>query len=257
MCGPVTQFVLEEPTDRVRAYVEGLAAGRITLASTAARLRSEFVLGPRTLERIGELASHWKKIAGQGTEVLLGEVIEGQLALRDLVAARAPVCELVWTGDQPAGSRVRSTLPVMEEMIGLAHETILVVSYALWLGLEAGGLVEQLAVRSSTGVSVTFVVDARYEDGRNVRALRQRWPKGRRPPTVYSWQDSEDSIAKLHAKVLVVDQRDVLISSANMTSYAMARNLEMGLRVQGDPAAEAARHFDTLIRKGVFEEVAW
>jgi phosphatidylserine/phosphatidylglycerophosphate/cardiolipin synthase-like enzyme len=254
---PVTEFVLQEPTERVQAYVAGLIAGRITLASTAARLRLELVLGPRTLERIRALAAHWQSIAGAGTEGLLGVVIEGQLSVRDLVVAKAPVCELVWTGDQPAGSRVRSTLPVMEEMIGRAQETILVVSYALWLGQEAGSLVDQLAMRSSAGVTVSFVLDARYEGGHNITALRKRWPRGRRPPTVYSWQALDHSIAKLHAKVLVVDQQDVLISSANLTSHAMARNLELGLRVRGQPAAEAARHFDTLIRKGVFDAVPW
>jgi phosphatidylserine/phosphatidylglycerophosphate/cardiolipin synthase-like enzyme len=58
---------------------------------------------------------------------------------------------------------------------------------------------------------------------------------------------------KLHAKVLVADRRDALITSANLTSYALGRNMEMGVRIVGLPAFDIARHFDLLSSGGILE----
>ena len=44
---------------------------------------------------------------------------------------------------------------------------------------------------------------------------------------IYSYDDKDGS---LHAKFLVVDGKEILVTSANMTDRAMTRNLEMGIR---------------------------
>jgi phosphatidylserine/phosphatidylglycerophosphate/cardiolipin synthase-like enzyme len=62
-----------------------------------------------------------------------------------------------------------------------------------------------------------------------------------------------DEHLKLHAKVLVADHIDALVTSANLTSYAMDRNMEMGVRVLGAPAAAIAQHFRLLIARGILE----
>jgi phosphatidylserine/phosphatidylglycerophosphate/cardiolipin synthase-like enzyme len=105
------------------------------------------------------------------------------------------------------------------------------------------------------GVDVTFILDRRYQGGRNLREVAVRWPVGRRRPRVYAWQDPDDEIAKLHAKVVLVDGTDVLITSANMTGHGLRHNLELGLRVRGVPAEHAADHLGELIRTGVVEPV--
>ena len=98
---------------------------------------------------------------------------------------------------------------------------------------DAGTVIDLLAGLSSTGVDVTFVLDRRYQHGSNITQLKQRWPSARRLP-VYTWQNDEDAIAKLHAKILIADRRDLLITSANLTGYGMRRNLEFGLRSKAD-----------------------
>lgn len=87
--------------------------------------------------------------------------------------------------------------------------------------------------------------------------LMQRWPAGRRPPMLYIWHDANDDIAKLPAKILVVDRHDLLITSTNLTGHGMRYNLEYGLRLFGRPAEDAARRLNGLIRAGTFEQVAW
>ena len=74
---------------------------------------------------------------------------------------------------------------------------------------------------------------------------------------MYCWQDENDAVAKLHAKVVIVDRHDVLVSSANLTGHGLVRNLEIGIRAHGKPAEDAAAHFDELIRSRTFRPVQW
>jgi phosphatidylserine/phosphatidylglycerophosphate/cardiolipin synthase-like enzyme len=48
----------------------------------------------------------------------------------------------------------------------------------------------------------------------------------------------------------------MLISSANLTEYAMTLNMEMGLLVRGGPLpGQVQSHLTRLVEKGVFELV--
>ena len=91
----------------------------------------------------------------------------------------------------------------------------------------------------------------------SLQQLWARWPEQRRRPTVYSWQHEDDELAKLHAKVVIVNRHDVLITSANLTGHGLGRNLEIGRRAYGKPAEDAADHFDELIKAGTFQPVEW
>jgi phosphatidylserine/phosphatidylglycerophosphate/cardiolipin synthase-like enzyme len=143
-------------------------------------------------------------------------------------------------------------------MLGHARRSVLVVSYSIWLGSgPAADVIVQLAGLSSAGVDITFILDRRYQDGWNVTQLKSAWPSGHRRPSIWSWQHESDSMAKLHAKVIVVDRRDVLITSANLTSHGIDKNLELGLRVLGQPAEDAAYHFERLIQDGEFDKIEW
>lgn len=255
MKDPVAELVLEEPPERVMMLAEALESGSVTLGTTRSRLRSEFPHGPKSLERMMSIIAMWRNAGG--TEGLLATTLRGSLELRRAIENRGPRCELVWTGDTPVGAAVRSTLPVVREMFTLARRSILVVTYSLWAGTEAATVIDLLAERSSAGVDVAFVLDARYQDGWNVSELKRRWPKGHRRPELYTWQNRMDTIAKLHAKVVLVDGRDLLITSANLTGHGMRHNLEFGVRVQGDPAEDAASHLGALIQAGVFQPMPW
>ena len=65
-------------------------------------------------------------------------------------------------------------------------------------------------------------------------------------PEIYSYHDKRSS---LHAKFLVVDNREIFVTSANMTERAMNRNLEMGIVHRGEIAESASEMIDLLIRK--------
>lgn len=256
MTDPLVELVVHEPEDRVEALIYALANGEITPESTDAKLKYVLRHGPQSLKRMMAVLRHWRDQNGSGA--LLAASLRGLLDVRRQVEAKGPSCELVWSGEEAGGQGVRSTSPVVREMLDHARRSVLIVSYSVWLGDgPALDVVEHLAKLSSHGVDVTFILDRRYQDGWSVAQLHEKWPAGRRRPEIWSWQHLDDHIAKLHAKVIVVDRDDVLITSANLTGHGLEKNLELGLRVLGQPAADTADHFDRLLHKGVFERVPW
>lgn len=55
----------------------------------------------------------------------------------------------------------------------------------------------------------------------------------------------------MHVKSVIQDRQAMLLSSANLTSAAFDRNMELGLLVAGGTLPERVdRHFDELIETG-------
>ena len=56
---------------------------------------------------------------------------------------------------------------------------------------------------------------------------------------VYEYQkNKDDRMAALHAKILVVDKKISLISSANLSYHGMSGNIEMGLLLSSEEKAK-------------------
>ena len=75
---------------------------------------------------------------------------------------------------------------------------------------------------------------------------------------VYEWppDQREPPGAKLHTKGVIVDNHAVLLTSANMTNAAYAKNIELGLLCHGGTTARRVQqHFDALIARGILRSV--
>jgi cardiolipin synthase len=186
------------------------------------------------------------------------------IALRASVSAVAaerrqtPQTEVVWTGPNVVGSFLRTTREVVREILRNAKTEILIVGYWIAARDNGEGIIEEviasLAEAVSKGVRVTMIVDERLRpDGRDNRGvLLSLWPTSVPLPNLLTWRlPPDDRHLKLHAKTMIADRREVLITSANLTSYALDRNIEVGVRIVGRPAADIAKHFDALIRQQV------
>jgi hypothetical protein len=253
--------VLRESPSTVEQLTAALNDGRIAIP--AGRARAELAINgtAETVERVVNLTRAWAATGADGPT--LAAVLNAMQERAVEVADLGPQVELVWTGPAGGASGVRATLPVMFELVEWVHRELIIVGYSLFLG---GGdmqeLLSRIAARSREGVDVRFIVDGDYEGydgtegGHSVNQIKNHWPRGFRRPTIYQWTDSKEH-AKLHAKVVVADSRDVLVTSANLTGAAVGSNLEVGLRVRGEPARRTAEHFHALIADGMFDEVEW
>jgi cardiolipin synthase len=243
--------------DVLAQAIELLQAGHIDASVSRSTLEYRLrTYDDRPVDEVHAVLASWPVTGVAGVESLVA-AMQAALAVRRLVADRAPTCEVVWTG-KGSTSGVRSTVPVILEMLTSAASSVLLLSYSVWLKqVKVNGVVDRLAALSSDGLDVTWIVDGRYRDGHNVAELVACWPSNRRRPLVYQWKDLDDEIAKLHAKVLIVDDRDALVTSANLTGHGLTSNLELGLRVRGQPASDLAGHLRHLLRTGVFERYDW
>lgn len=196
---------------------------------------------------------------------LVNSVFALQLAaIKDAVAqteSETTRTEVVWTGPKVEGSYLRATRQVVQDIISTAQYELLVVGY--WLaGKEdyegiINDIVELIAHASQRGVKVTVVLDEGEKGyGKNNRdTLIALWPKDTAQPKLLTWKiPPDDKHLKLHAKVLVADRYDALVTSANLTMYALDRNMEMGVRTQGQPSKRIAEHFEMLSANGILAE---
>jgi phosphatidylserine/phosphatidylglycerophosphate/cardiolipin synthase-like enzyme len=162
---------------------------------------------------------------------------------------------------------VRRTEAVVSEIVAIAEKELLIVGY--WLVTNAAqirDLVDLLIEKARSGVSVRFVFDSgeKASGPDNFSALDELWPSNLEGAKrqVFYWSKLLSTATsmgghryerKLHAKVIVADRRDALVTSANLTKAGLIENLEMGLRIQGPMAKAIVRHFDLLINQQILE----
>ena len=255
-------FVLAEPAERTRELVRTLESGHIEPTSSRARIAGRRWLGGTALDRTIGLLRAWHH--EQDGALRLSRLLNSLLEVKHSVENQSTQAELVWTGYKPPGSPLRSTLPVIREMLDAAESHVIVLSYSVWLdNTRVDTVLDRAAAARRRGALMTFVLDRDYNpggsaSGHNWDQLRKRWPDDAPRPDVYTWGDDDDKIAKLHAKVIVVDRRDLLVTSANLTGHGMSGNLELGARLTGRPARQAHDHILGLIANGTFtREEPW
>lgn len=253
-----------EPPDRLLELATLLREHQVVLGSRRARLERRLRGSQESIGRIAALLTHWDGEDEAWSAEVLADVLEAAAgtALKDNADEDA---ELVWTGPNVGHPTARRTQPVLNELLEWASRRVTIVGYSLFLGgALTADLMERLGELSTRGVTIEFIVDRRYSgwsgesgEGHSVREIQKYWPKGRRRPRIYSWASPDGDSAKLHAKVVIVDGRDLLVTSANLSGAGLADNLELGVRIRGDVAADCADHFEGLVRSGFFALETW
>ena len=163
-----------------------------------------------------------------------------------------PAVEICWTGPQNDGPLVTPTAAAVEGLLQgcQAGGQILLVSYSFNVATGAfmNTVMDRLSEASQRGAAIRIVLH-RDEEERNLAQLQNAWDVFAIKPKIYTWDPPADHpYTKLHAKCLVVDRLQVLITSANFTFHGLESNIELGLLVRNQPLADAvADCFDQLI----------
>ena len=164
----------------------------------------------------------------------------------------------VWTGPPSRALATRSTRAVVGELIGRATQSLTLVTYA---SHDVADLVSDLDhARLDRGVGVRIILETRDDtpdrSGPDPAAALKHLPFA---VPVYRWPKEQRGAkgGSMHVKCVIRDRADVLVTSANLTSAAMERNMELGLLVQGGRTpAVIEQHFDDLIEGGVLVRVS-
>src|ERR1051326_251478 len=168
--------------------------------------------------------------------------------------------EVVWTGPESEAVSVRQTEQVILQVIDSATTRITLVSYAVY---EIPRIREALVRAAARGVHIDVIIETpdKVSGQKEYSTLRAMGADVAACSRVYYWPLEQRSTvgAKagiLHVKCVAADSRWLFISSANLTEYAFAINMELGtLTTAGGAALSVEKLFDGLIARGVLAAV--
>ena len=151
-------FMLAEPNQRTMELIGLLQAGLVDPTSSRARVAQRVVVGGGSLDRTMRLLQAWRDEHDGASR--LSRMLRSLLEVKHYVEERGTHVELVWTGHKPPGSSLRSTPPVISEMLDAAQSHVIVLSYAVWLGqARVGAVLDRVVAARRRGAQVTFVTD--------------------------------------------------------------------------------------------------
>ncbi len=251
----VRQLINAGAFDEVISSIE---SGLLTVQSGSARIAKLAAGRTGVQTALARLLRIWSEQFDSQSNAVFALQLAALKEIVVLTASEATPTEVVWSGPKVEGSYLRATRQVVQDIIAAAQTELLVVGY--WLaGKEdhegiINDIIELIADAVTRGVNVTMVLDE-GEKGygkNNLDTLVSLWPKTAPLPQLLTWKiPADEKHLKLHAKVLVADHHDALVTSANLTMYALDRNMEMGVRIQGQPGERIGQHFELLRKKGI------
>lgn len=164
-----------------------------------------------------------------------------------MLRSETPRVEVVVTGPDSPAVPIRLTSEVVVGLIAAASTRVTIVSYSV---AQIPAVLGALADAKSRGVKVNLIFESpeHFTDGGGSHFYGTHaiyhWPTHNRPAPH----------ALLHAKAVIVDGRDILVTSANLSNLAHQSSLELGLLCRGGGIADRVqRHFDALIASGQLE----
>ncbi len=206
---------------------------------------------PPGREAVARILAAWATAQVTGDEVagmLLGASqarlrVEGELSI-----------ELVWTGPTTPFVPTRRTEQVLLDLIRGAQSDLILVSFVAY---SVGSVVKALNEAASRGVRVRVLLEASTTHGGSLdidpaATMRTSVPAAE----LFTWKQKPEPFVegKVHAKVAVVDGARAFITSANLTAYALEKNMEAGVLVNGGPVPKTlADHLQALIDVGTIE----
>jgi PLD-like domain len=248
------------PESDLPTLIAALRSGRLTAPFTAAVManlvgRTAAPATILTLEKLQHAGFSEEQIAT--ALELVAQDRQRHPRLEDAI-------DLVITGPEASGVANRDTRVVVRELFANAQRSVMIAGYAIYQGKSVfQALADRMAEMPT--LKVRLILEIQRAPGDTTQAsllVRQfadrfrekQWPQDRPLPEVYYDPRSIDLSATersaMHAKCIVVDNREVFISSANFTEAAQNRNLEVGVLIRSAPVAEnLARHFEALIEQ--------
>ena len=249
----------------LRLIANSLRSGRLTLPTTSLQIGRLFQgdLCKAVSDKLTELSGFG--FDAEQSAILIDTILQD----RDLDRPAGPNgIELVTSGPEAPGVTTRDTPVVVREMFAHAKDSVIVVGYAVYQGQK---VFEALARRMNleTELQVELFLNIQRVDGDTTKSgiivsryierfKTHQWPTNSRLPIIYfdprSVSDDMPVRSSLHAKCIIVDAREVFVSSANFTEAGQERNIEVGLRLDNPwLARKLVEHFKKMVESGQFQ----
>ena len=140
--------------------------------------------------------------------------------------------DLTITAPITIGIKVRQNQIVVKELITSAEKSILITGYSM--SEYFAELLDLIIEKSQSGILCQIYLNQAEKQIYLDKLMRY---KGRFL-NIYDYQNAEDSMAALHAKVICVDSYKSLISSANLSYHGLEGNIELGTVIESERIAK-------------------
>jgi phosphatidylserine/phosphatidylglycerophosphate/cardiolipin synthase-like enzyme len=138
----------------------------------------------------------------------------------------------VWTGPNLDNALIRlSTYDTVKYLIDSAEQEVFIVGYSFSFREES---VKELLKSVERAVERNCRVNIIINDvENNFKEIMRYWEKENYQLNVYHWIGSDLSdYTSLHAKLIIVDQRKLLLTSANFSYHGFHKNIETGVIIE-------------------------
>lgn len=249
----IAELAAELHPDRLGAAAEKIK----DLDSPSEFYRAKSLFGPGAdkslVDSLGELWAKDRHLSSME----LAAALRGASSAAQLMERREAI-EMVWTGPFTGLVASRHTEQVLLEVITYASKRLILVSFVAY---DINTILKAMKDAASRNVKIDILLERSKSHGGKVDidsidALR----KENLAANVYTWNHGPKSKRTLegaiHAKCAVADGSLAFITSANLTSAAMERNMELGVLIRGgDLPDKLMRHLEALISTGIVERV--
>ena len=201
------------------------------------------------------LEQSWKQNKQLSSVEIASALISASLTA-EIAASRGSV-EVVWTGPSSNLVPIRHTEQVLKEVIESAKTKLFVVSFVAY---DVPGVHAALNKAIERNVAVDILVESSQNSHSKIQVdsvpkMKSAVPKA----NIYIWDQSEspkNTIGVVHAKCAVADDCIAFITSANLTTAAMEKNVELGVLIRGgDLPVRLDQHLRSLVVSDILKKV--
>jgi len=223
----ISALAAQVPFDKVQAIASKF---RILDSKESATSILSLVSAPSVLDLLNELITEWRLQDVSAVE--LSAMLIASSYTQSKIMKESSV-ELVWTGPTSRFVAPRRTEQVLLQVINAAERELFITSFVAY---NVESIVNALNMACKNGVRLTMLLESSKDDGGAIdidviSQMKKLIPNA----NVYAWKVKtlEHQGGRVHAKVAVADNASCFISSANLTGYAMEKNMELGLLIEG------------------------
>lgn len=239
----VTRLVSPEKVQAIASRV------RRTEASKAVAALSGVVGTPAAAGVVDQLINAWGATTASADELASMLLAASHVFTK---AASEQSTELVWTGPTTPFVSARRTEQALLQVINAAKLSLFMTSFVAY---DVSAIVKALNEASNRGVLISMLLELSQGHGGNITFDALGKMKTLVPAAhLYAWRDKAESFSggSVHAKVAVADASICFITSANLTGFAMEKNMEAGVLIKGGPIPRMlAEHLRLLVETEV------
>ncbi|MCK9608834.1 MAG: DISARM system phospholipase D-like protein DrmC [Methylomonas sp.] len=244
----VTELVTLVPREKIDAI-----ANRIRKSNSLAVSLTDFESTHQVASAIARLKKSWQTSEVSASE-LAAMLIASSHTIDKINAEQS--LELVWTGPTTPFVSARRTEQALLQVIESARKTLFITSFVAY---DVSSIINALNIAVARGAIVSMLLESSSEHGGSmsmdvIGKMRKLVPN----VVLYAWTNKTDPFSggRVHAKIALADGHSCFITSANLTGFAMEKNMEAGVLVNGGRVPVLLeRHLNTMIELKIVDKV--